>query len=266
MVAVVPISDKPTGIQWHHGMSGVVVEAPDLTVIKRPFPGEAFKAQLEVERRIYKRLGQHPYITKFITAHSNEIVLERLQYPLRKRLLELRGNNERPAVRTILRWACQIAQAFSHVHSRGVLQVDIGTYNVLLDWNEDVKLCDFAGSSLDGSEPMVAPSAHSTHPRLSITHPSIRSELFAVGSMLYEIETTYEPYNDKNDGELEELFDADQYPEVENLTLGEVITKCWTAQYVDAGEIVTDIDQIEQRLKDSIPKSMAIGLRKANPS
>ncbi|KAK7415861.1 hypothetical protein QQZ08_012218 [Neonectria magnoliae] len=247
-------------------MSGVVVEAPGLTVVKRPFPGEAFKAQLEVERRIYKRLGQHPYITKFITAHPNEIVLERLQYPLRKRLLELRRNNERPAMRTILRWAWQIAQAFHHVHSHGVLQVDIGTYNVLLDWNEDVKLCDFAGSSLDGSEPTVAPSAHSTHPRISITRPSIRSESFAVGSMFYEVETTYEPYNDKNDSELEELFDADHYPEVGNLTLGEVITKCWTGQYADAGEMVIDIGHIEQRLKDNIPRSMAPGWREATPS
>jgi serine/threonine protein kinase len=253
MVAAVPVSDKAASIQWDHGISGVVVEAPDLTVIKRPFPGEASEAQLEIERRIYERLGQHPYITKFIAAHPNEIVLERLQYPLRKRLLELRRANERPAIQTILRWARQIAQAFRHVHSCGVLQVDIGTYNVLLDWNEDVKLCDFAGSSLDGSEPTVAPSAHSTHPRISITHPSIRSELFAVGSMLYEMETTYEPYNDKNDGELEELFDADHYPEVGNLTLGEVIIKCWTGQYVDASEIVMDIGQIEKHLKDSIP-------------
>ncbi|KAF4448128.1 serine/threonine protein kinase [Fusarium austroafricanum] len=148
-------------------------------------------------------------------------------------------------MRTILRWARQIAQALHHIHSRGVFQVDIGTYNVLLDWNEDVKLCDFAGSSLDGSEPTVAPGAHSMHPRISITHPSIRSELFAVGSMLYEIETTYEPYNDKNDGELEELFGADQYPEVAYWALGEVITKCWTGQYADSGKIVIDIGQIE---------------------
>lgn len=244
-----PVSDKATSVRWYHGMSGVVVEAPDLTVIKRPLPGEASEAQLEVESRIYKRLGHHPYITKVITARSNEIVLERLQYPLRKRLLELRKANERPAIQDVLRWARQIAQAFHHVHSCGVLQVDIGTYNVLLDWNEDVKLCDFAGSSLDGSEPMVAPSAHSTHPRISITHPSIRSELFAIGSMLYEIETTYVPYDGKNDGELEELFGADHYPEVGNLTLGEVITKCWTGQYVDASEIVMDIGQIEEHLK-----------------
>ncbi|KFH41421.1 hypothetical protein ACRE_078650 [Hapsidospora chrysogenum ATCC 11550] len=128
--------------------------------------------------------------------------------------------------------------------------VDIGTYNVLLDWDEDVKLCDFAGSSLDGSKPTVAPSAHSTHPRISITQPSIRSELFAVGSMLYEMETTCEPYSDKNDGELEELFDADRYPEVGNLALGQVITKCWARQYVNAGEIVIDLDQIEKHLKD----------------
>lgn len=257
MVATAPVSDKATGIRWYHGMSGVVVEAPDLTVIKRPFPGEAFEARLDVERRIYKRLGQHSYITKFIAARPNEIVLERLQYPLRKRLLDLRKTNERPAMQTLLRWAQQIAQAFHHIHSCGVMQVDIGTYNVLLDWNDDVKLCDFAGSSLDGSEPTVAPSAHSTHPRISITQPSIRSELFAIGSMLYEIETTYEPYSDKNDEELEELFDADQFPEVGNLTLGEVITKCWTGQYVHAGGIVTDIGDIEKRLKDSNPRFVA---------
>lgn len=266
MVAIVPVSSTTTGIQWHHGMSGVVIEAPNLTVTKRPFPGEAFKAQLDIERRIYKRLGQHPYITRFITANSNEIVLERLQYPLRKRLLELRSNKVRPVTQTVLRWAWQIAQAFHHIHLCGVLQVDIGAYNVLLDWNDDVKLCDFAGSSLDGSEPMVAPSAHSTHPRISITHPSIRSELFAIGSLLHEIETTYEPYNDKNDEELEELFGADQYPDVGNLRLGEVITKCWAGQYADAGELVIDIGQLKRRLNDNVLRSVAIGGKDAIPS
>ena len=265
MAPTVPVPSTATGIQWHHGMSGVVIEAPNMTVTKRPFPGEEFKAQLDIERRIYKRLGQHPYITRFITADSDEIVLERLQYPLRTRLLELRSNNQRPPIQTVLRWARQIAQAFHHVHSCGVLQVDIGAYNVLLDWNDGAKLCDFAGSSLDGSEPMVAPSAHATHPRISITHPSIRSELFAIGSLLHEIETTYVPYNDKNDGELEELFAADQYSDVGNLMLGDVITKCWTGQFADAGEVVIDIDRIEKQLNDNALRGLATGGRDSTP-
>lgn len=262
MAGAVPTSDKAAGT-WYHGLSGVVTEGPDRTVIKKPFPGDESKAQLDIERQIYERLGEHPYITRFIAANSNEIILERLQYPLRKRLLELQKKNQRPVTQLVIRWAWQIAEAFHHIHSRGVLQVDIGTYNVLLDWNEDVNLCDFAGSSLDGSAPMVAPSAHSTHPKISITQPSTRSELFAVGSMLYEIETTYVPYNDKNDGELEELFEADQYPDVGHLTLGKVICKCWKGQYIDAGEVAMDIAQVQECLQDSIPGLLSTSERGA---
>lgn len=53
----------------------------------------------------------------------------------------------------------------------------------------------------------------------------------------------------KNDEELEELFGAGQYPDTRDLTLGEVIRKCWAMQYIDAGEAAADIRQIENRLK-----------------
>jgi serine/threonine protein kinase len=87
------------------------------------------------------------------------LVLERLQYSLRKRLWDLRDAGQLPPPQDVLRWAAQIVQALQHAHSRGVLQVDIGPHNVLLDWNENVKLGDFAGSSIDGSAPSVLPSA-----------------------------------------------------------------------------------------------------------
>jgi hypothetical protein len=92
-----------------------------------------------------------------------------------------------------------------------VKQVDIGTYNVLFDWEDNAKLSDFAGSSLDGSKPTVAPSAHATHPRLSVSKPSVHSKSL-LGSLFYEMETTYQAFHDKNDGELEELFGAGQLP------------------------------------------------------
>ncbi|KAI0830947.1 hypothetical protein F5Y06DRAFT_281943 [Hypoxylon sp. FL0890] len=97
------------------------------------------------------------------------IMLERLQYLLRQRLLDRRKNQQRPTPHGAVPWALQIAEALRHIHLHGVKQVDIGTYNAMLDWNEDVKLSDFAGSSIDDSEPTVAPSAHSTHARLSIS-------------------------------------------------------------------------------------------------
>ncbi|KAK4120095.1 hypothetical protein N657DRAFT_168585 [Parathielavia appendiculata] len=92
-----------------------------------------------------------------------------------------------PAARDVQKWALQTAVAFQYIHSGRVKQVDIGTYNVLLDTADNAKLSDFAGSSLDGSEPTVAAGVHSTHPRLSTFKPSVRFELFALGSLLYEI-------------------------------------------------------------------------------
>jgi hypothetical protein len=143
------------------------------------------------------------------------------------------------------------------------MQVDIGAHNVLLDQYETAKLFDFAGSSLDKSKPMVASSAHSEQPNMPHTKPSIQSELFALGSMLYEIETTNKPYPDKNDGELEELFKADKYPDTGKLILGEVITKCWMAQYKDASEAIVDIQHIQNQLNNTIPN---VSYKERDPS
>jgi serine/threonine protein kinase len=209
-----------------YGILGATFAVSESVLIKKPLSGDNCKEQLDIERRIYKRLGLHPYITKFFCAHKDMIVLERLKYLLRKRLYDLHEHNQLPMGQDVVRWVLQITQAIQYIHSRGVIQVNIGAYNVLLDQYKTVKLSDFAGSSLNKSRPTVAPSAHSEHPNMPHTKPLIQSELFALGSMLYKIETTNKPYPDKNDKELKELFKADKYPDTGKLILGKVITNC----------------------------------------
>ncbi|KAL1849888.1 hypothetical protein VTK73DRAFT_9796 [Phialemonium thermophilum] len=250
MVDLPAIPKSFAGLPWTHGLSGAVFYVNDDVVVKRPLSEDLCKQQLDVERQIYERLGSHPRIAKLLGTVGDMLILERLQCPLRQRLLDLRSQQQRPTAQQVTRWASQTAEALRHAHSRGVKQVDIGTYNVLLDGDDDAKLSDFAGSSLDGSEPTVAPSAHATHPRLSVTEPSISSELFAFGSFLYEVETTYEPYHDKNDEELEDLFEREAYPDTDRMILGEVIKKCWTAQYTDADEMIADIQSAQRRLQE----------------
>jgi hypothetical protein len=71
-----------------HGGSGIVLAKSKSTVIKIPFH-KTDKSDLLIENAIYKRLGEHPYITKFIEEINRALILERLQYPLRKRLEDL---------------------------------------------------------------------------------------------------------------------------------------------------------------------------------
>lgn len=76
---------------------------------------------------------------------------------------------------------------------------------------------------------------------------------FSLGSVIYEISTTYQPYADRSDGQIERLYAAGQFPDIESLLLGSIIRKCWFCQYRSAGEVVTDIDQLERRLKGQVP-------------
>lgn len=175
------------------------------------------------------------------------IILERLQYPLRKRLWDLRDTPAKfPTTTDVVRWAYQISSALQYVHSYGVFQVDIGAHD-MLDWGENVKLSDFAGSSIDGSEPLILPSVHSEHPSCPSTTPSVQSELFALGSTLYEIETTRQPYYDQDDYVVESLFAQGTFPGTSGLVLGDVISKCWTMKYANARETVDDIRHIQEQ-------------------
>lgn len=134
----------------------------------------------------------------------------------------------------------------------GVLQVDIGLHNVLLDSNDNAKICDFAGSSIDGSPPNICPSHRAEHPSLPAENPSLLSELFALGSLLYELETGQQPYHEKDEEEIERLFEQDHFPNTDSLMLGNVITKCWERGYIDDEQVIVDLGLIKECLKHAV--------------
>lgn len=244
-----PIPDKLSSLPWiSAGTSSLVFQLSESAVIKASLPTDQARQQLAVEQTIYARLGSsHPHITKFFHAELNYIVLECLLCPLRQRLLELQASGQVPSTQDALRWATQVAEGLHHVHFCGISQVDIGTYNVMLDWEGNAKLSDFAGSSVDGTEPTIAPGAHAESPSYPSHTPSIQSEMFALGSLLFEIETTRLPYHEKSDKEIGELFTASVFPNTSELLLGDVIRKCWTEEYIDVGDVLKDMKRIRRQ-------------------
>lgn len=130
------------------------------------------------------------------------LVLERLVYPVRARILELRHKGLSPSDAEICKWSAQAAEGMDYFHSKGVLQVDIGLHNMFFDWDDNVKYCDFSGSSVDGERPLVAVSPHAQHPDTYIRNgdaeaaapPTVQSEIFSLGSAIYEISTTHKAY------------------------------------------------------------------------
>lgn len=231
------------------GVSGVVYIFSNSLVVKAPRGTEEARQDLATELEVYRRLGAHPSFPRLHSVQNGMLVLERHQSSLRERLMQLRQAGHRPSPSQIICWAVQIAQGLQHLHTCGVLQVDIGLHNVLLDSTDNAKICDFAGSSIDGSRPNVCPSLRSEHPTLSTQDPSFLSELFALGSLLYEIETTQVPYHNMDDADVEALYLEEIFPNTDTLILGKIIKKCWKREYFDVGQTIKDLKFVKESLQ-----------------
>jgi hypothetical protein len=68
--------------------------------------------------------------------------------------------------------------------------MDISLYNILLDEDYNIKFINFIGCLINGSKLSMFTSIKFRHSKLPDERPLIQSELFALGSTLYKIETT----------------------------------------------------------------------------
>ncbi|KAK4039928.1 kinase-like protein [Parachaetomium inaequale] len=103
----------------------------------------------------------------------------------------------------------------------------------------DVKLADFAGSSLDGSPLLigVTPSHEYPGPLLSI-----EADLFALGYTLYEIVNESQPYAGLSDEVILDHYSKGKFPETGSLgSVGSIITKCWRGEYKECKQVVCDL-------------------------
>lgn len=236
------LSDLPV---VDYGTQGTIFGIDENRVVKVSRGGEDHDLDQAIERRIYERLGEHPRIVRLFSVERQGLALERLEISLRRKLIALREEQKVVPETCALKWANQITEGLAHLHEKGVLQVDMGCHNILLDSKQNLKLCDFAGSSIDGEVETVVPSCRSQDPTASCDHPyTVRHELFALGSALYEVSTTLQPFADKTPREVQKLFASEVFPAVDELFLGDVIQRCWDRQYLDAREVEMALKRI----------------------
>jgi serine/threonine protein kinase len=138
----------------------------------------------------------------------------------------------------------------------------VGCHNMLLDANDNLKLADFAGSSIDGSYATDATVNYEIQSRLpGINRPTRKSDIFALGSALYELVTGSPPYTHESSRNIQILYKKEIYEDVSMLPLpgfGPIIAKCWRRGYSDAKEIVRALEGVESRTKHETPQPNAL--------
>jgi serine/threonine protein kinase len=140
---------------------------------------------------------------------------------------------------SIVRWPSQAVEALRYIHSRGVIHCDIGVGNFLISNEGSLVLADFCGSRLDGSEPLVKPLAKYSRPvylkKGSLAQPE-KDDIFALGTVLYEINVGHKLYARKSNAEIYSLFQKREFPDIRSLpeNIRGIVRKCWNDGYSNA--------------------------------
>ncbi|KAJ5585118.1 uncharacterized protein N7459_004918 [Penicillium hispanicum] len=192
------------------------------------------------EKLIYQALPKNPNILDCLAITDRGILL-----PYHE-LGNVRDYLQHQQVTTYLRdrWIKNAIDAITvlHIHTHSVIHADISPRNFLVADDLSIKLCDFAGSAISDLEPFVQ---EEDRYRISPWSPrTFKTDIFALGCLVYELSTGLRPYHDIDD--LEEVgrrYAVQTFPSLDGLRYQDIIYKCWTCQYETVEILRGDYDR-----------------------
>ncbi|ELR09573.1 hypothetical protein VC83_05528 [Pseudogymnoascus destructans] len=111
-----------------------------------------------------------------------------------------------------IRWARQIIEAVALVHEKGIVHADLALRQFFLDSDLNARLGDFGASGYPGQEALGMEGASHCLPRNPDEPNTFVSDLFALGSTLYELGVGDIPYRGLNDDLIENLYAKGDFP------------------------------------------------------
>lgn len=226
------------------GIFSVVHRLTATLVRKLPRTDDAFTLggniqAIRNEASIYALLGEHPRIVRCLSLGCLEHV--DLEFYPHGTLLDYIQRH--PAVPR-LRWARQIIEAVVLIHSKGIIHSDLALRQFFLDEELNARLGDFGASGYPGQEALGMEGVRHCLPRDPEEENSVASDLFALGSTLYELVVGEEPYRGLGDGVVEGLYRRGEFPSVEGIVFKDVIMGCWRGELGSAEEVCVRVEQL----------------------
>jgi serine/threonine-protein kinase len=152
--------------------------------------------------------AEHPHIVPLYSANSTGGLLYLVMRLLPGQSLEVRIAEAKVPVAEAARIALECARALAAAHAVGVVHRDIKPANILLDANGNATVTDF-GIALVTSRPArelpgsTAGTPHYMSPEQALGEPvDGRSDVYALGVVLYEMLTGTRPFTGRNATEL----------------------------------------------------------------
>ncbi|KAJ6185158.1 hypothetical protein N7519_006459 [Penicillium mononematosum] len=203
------------------------------------------------EKLVYQTLPKdHPNILNCLAITEIGIQFPYLRHGNVRSYLQKHPQNLDAEIRD--RWVRNAVDAIATVHEYGAIHSDISARNFLVADDLSIQLCDFAGSSINGLESLVEEETRylSSPSSSSVSSPrTIKTDLFALGSFIYEVSTGTSPFAEINNKYVARLYAAKVFSSLNGLQYQDIISKCWNSQYSSVDMLRRDIQHRKHSTK-----------------
>jgi serine/threonine protein kinase len=213
-------------------------------VCKVPWQNATDTERFQVEKRAYDRLRRHPHIVKVLATTDRAIYMEEVKF---RDLREYFRRGGLPTLSERLAWSLDIASAVAYAHRQDVRHAALSCRKVLLGRDRAVLLCGFGAASVDGERPCAPPPREAGLRHADgepVERQTMRAELFALGSVVYEIVAGRVPHAEVELAEREARFARGEWPDVAGLPLGEAMEGCWRGTFRSAAEVAAEVARL----------------------
>jgi serine/threonine-protein kinase len=181
----------------------VVLKIPDPNLFADPATYNRYKREADVARRL-----RHPAVQSAIDNGEKRaepyLVLSYVDGDsLSHRLHQQRGVFPIP---TVVDWARQLAEGLAYLHREGVVHRDLKPGNVLIGPDDRLVIADFGTAALAGARRLtfkhltglLGTPEYMSPEQAQGSRGDVRSDIYALGVMMYEMLTGHTPYSGKD--------------------------------------------------------------------
>jgi serine/threonine-protein kinase len=183
-----------------HTGQEVAIKVPHLELESDPVFFERFRREEEIGQKL-----DHRGVVRVLRPEKSSvyIVMEWVEGRLLRKIL--REQSELPIDRAV-RIALRICEALDYIHSHGVVHRDLKPENIMVDDEDNIKLLDFGIAANAGARrltfgklsPTMGTPDYISPEQVKGKRGDCRSDLYALGVILYEMLTGQVPFQGDN--------------------------------------------------------------------
>jgi eukaryotic-like serine/threonine-protein kinase len=179
----------------------VAIKIPHPEMEADPVFYERFRREQEIGQKL-----DHPGVMKVFPNHDHSQFYMAMEWVDGRLLRQIMNEQKKFPTERAVKLALKIAAALEYIHSHGVVHRDLKPENIMVDANDRIKLIDFGIAANVGSRRLTFAKFSQTMGTPDYISPEqvkgkrgdARSDIYALGVMLYEMLTGKVPFTGAN--------------------------------------------------------------------